>query len=94
MVIGVLPATRRQVGHPDPRTLSSDRPAPCDPKAATSAKLKTRLSKGEKRNRKRLAEVGAVYQAAPAPRTVADVLPHTERERADAVCGPVAATSG
>jgi hypothetical protein len=59
-------------------------------KAATSAKLKTRLSKGEKRNRKRMAEVGAVYQAAPAPRTTADVLPHSEPERTDAVCGPVA----
>ena len=59
-------------------------------KAATSAKLKTRLSKGEKRNRKRLAEVGAVYEAVPAHRTAADVLPRSERERADAVCGPVA----
>jgi hypothetical protein len=59
-------------------------------KAATSAKLKTRLSKGEKRNRKRMAEVGAVYEAAPAPRTAADVLPRSEPERADAVCGPVA----
>jgi hypothetical protein len=58
--------------------------------AATSAKLKTRLSKGEKRNRKRMAEVGAVYQAAPAPRTTRDVLPGNEPERADAVCGPAA----
>jgi hypothetical protein len=32
----------------------------------TTKKLATRLSKGEKRNRKRMAEVGAVYDAAPA----------------------------
>ncbi len=43
-------------------------------KAATSAKLSTRLSKGEKRNRKRMAEVGAVYQVIPAPRTPADII--------------------
>jgi hypothetical protein len=42
---------------------------------ATSTKLKTRLSKGEKANRKRMAEVGAVYDAKPAPRTAADILP-------------------
>jgi len=43
-----------------------------------SRKLATRLSKGEKRNRKRMAEVGAVYDAAPAPRTPDDVLPIAE----------------
>jgi len=43
-------------------------------KAATSAKLSTRLSKGEKRNRKRMAEVGAVYEIIPAPRTPADII--------------------
>jgi hypothetical protein len=43
-------------------------------KAATSQKLSTRLSKGEKRNRKRMAEVGAVYQVIPAPRTPADII--------------------
>jgi hypothetical protein len=42
---------------------------------ATSAKLKTRLSKGEKANRKRMAEIGAVYDVKPVPRTVADILP-------------------
>lgn len=42
--------------------------------AAATTKLTTRLSKGEKRNRKRLAEVGAVYDLTPAPRTPADVL--------------------
>jgi hypothetical protein len=42
-------------------------------KAATT-KLKTRLSKGEKRNRKRLAEVGAVYDLTPVPRRATDVM--------------------
>lgn len=42
-----------------------DQPA----QAAASAKLTTRLSKGEKRNRKRMATVGAVHDATPAPRT-------------------------
>jgi hypothetical protein len=37
-------------------------------------KLKTRLSKGEKRNRRRMAEVAAVYEITPAPRA-ADILP-------------------
>jgi hypothetical protein len=39
-----------------------------------SPKLKTRLSRGEKANRKRIAEVGAVYEVTPAPRTPQDVL--------------------
>ena len=37
-------------------------------------KLKTRLSRGEKRNRKRMATVTSVYEVTPAPRTPADVL--------------------
>ena len=37
--------------------------------AAATNKLTTRLSKGEKRNRKRMAEVGAVYDVTPVPRT-------------------------
>ncbi|MFZ2058293.1 MAG: hypothetical protein WAV54_12875 [Acidimicrobiales bacterium] len=37
-------------------------------------KLECRLSKGEKRNRKRLAEVGAVYELTPVVRSPADVL--------------------
>ena len=39
-----------------------------------SPKLTARLSKGEKANRKRIAEVGAVYDIMPAPRTPEDVL--------------------
>lgn len=38
------------------------------------AKLATRVSKGEKRNRKRMAEVGAVYDVTPVVRTASDVL--------------------
>jgi hypothetical protein len=36
------------------------------------------LSKGEKRNRKRMAEVAAVYDLTPAPRTIADILPYDQ----------------
>src|SRR5450759_1182948 len=51
------------------------RPATARAAAKTSPKLATRLSKGEKRNRKRMAELGAVYDAAPVVRTPADILP-------------------
>jgi hypothetical protein len=40
-----------------------------------SGKLKTRLSKGEKQGRKRMAEIVTVYQLTPEPRTAADILP-------------------
>ena len=40
-----------------------------------SGKLKTRLSKGEKTNRKRMAEIVTVYELTPEPRTAADILP-------------------
>ena len=40
----------------------------------TTRKLTTRLSKGEKRNRKRMAEVGSVYDCTPLPRTAEDIL--------------------
>lgn len=42
--------------------------------AASENKLKGRLSKGEKRDRKRMAEVGAVYVVEPVPRSPADVM--------------------
>ena len=44
-------------------------------KAATSRKLPTRLSRGEQRCRKRMAEVGAVCDVTPLARTPADILP-------------------
>jgi len=64
------------------------RPATAAAAARTAPKLATRLSKGEKRNRKRMAEVGAVYDTTPAPRTPADILPATDAERVNAVPGP------
>jgi hypothetical protein len=49
-----------------------------DETAAAAAKavpkLETRLSPGEKRNRKRMATVGSVYDAVPVPRSPADIL--------------------
>ena len=56
------------------------RPATAQAAQRASPKLKTRLSRGEKRNRKRIAEVGAVYDATPAARTAADVLASTEEK--------------
>lgn len=50
------------------------RPATARAAAAATNKLDCRLSKGEKRNRKRLAEVGAVYDLAPVIRTPGDIL--------------------
>jgi hypothetical protein len=49
---------------------------PATEKAAQDAKhkLKTRLSKGEKRNAKRMAELAVVYDCAPVPRTAANVF--------------------
>jgi hypothetical protein len=51
----------------------------------TPRRLHTRLAKGEKPNRKRMAEVAAVYTLARWPRTMADVLHglHTKEEHAD-----------
>jgi hypothetical protein len=51
------------------------RPATAAKAEASGHKLTTRLSAGEKANRKRMAEVGAVYQVTPVPRTAADILP-------------------
>jgi hypothetical protein len=50
------------------------RPATAKAAGQATKKLKTRLSKGEKRNRKRIAEVGAVYDVTPAPRTPTDII--------------------
>jgi len=46
--------------------------------AAIGARLSTRRSKGEKRHRKRMAEVAAVYDLTRQPRTVADILPEPD----------------
>lgn len=42
--------------------------------ASSNHKLATRLSQGEKRNRKRMAGVGAVYDCCPVPRTPDDII--------------------
>ena len=58
------------------------RPATAKAAAKATGKLKTRLSKGEKRNRKRMAEVGAVYNATPVVRNPTDIIgsdPHASK---------------
>lgn len=50
------------------------RPATQRAAQAAKHKLKTRLSKGEKRNAKRMAELAVVYDCAPVTRTPADVF--------------------
>jgi hypothetical protein len=60
-------------------------------KTAASRKLSGRLSKGEKRHRKRMAEVAAVYDLTPVPRTVADILPADDEQREAAAPAPKAA---
>ena len=57
------------------------RPATAKAAAKSAAKLATRLSPGEKHGRKRMAEVVAVYDLKPAPRTVEDVIPPAPRHR-------------
>jgi hypothetical protein len=63
---------------------------PATQRQAQEQKLKTRLSKGEKRNRTRMAEVCAIHEVAPAPRTAADILPADDNERAAARPAPEA----
>jgi hypothetical protein len=55
------------------------RPATAQAAKTSATKRATRLSKGEKRNRKRMAELAAVYDLAPVPRTAADILPDGKR---------------
>jgi len=54
------------------------RPATADAAAKTDKKMQRRLSKGEKRNRKRMAELGAVYTVTPAPRSPHDVMSRSD----------------
>jgi hypothetical protein len=69
------------------------RPATAKAAADATTKLSTRLSKGEKRNRKRLASVGAVYDAEPVVRAPADILARSTGNADDVepVEAPVAA---
>ena len=50
------------------------RPATAKVAAQAKTKLSTRLSKGEKRNRKRMAEVAAVYDVTPVVRVPTDII--------------------
>lgn len=50
------------------------RPATQKAAAHATRKLGTRLTRGEKRNRKRMAEVSVIYSVEPYPRTVMDVV--------------------
>jgi hypothetical protein len=59
-------------------------------KAAISTGSPPRLSKGEKRNRKRMAEVGSVYDAAPVPRTPQDILTTGHNPAGQTKSAPVA----
>lgn len=59
--------------------------------AASTHKMTTRLSRGEKAGRKRMAEVVAVYHATPVPRTAADVIAIPGQPRQQATTGPKAA---
>jgi hypothetical protein len=58
--------------------------------AAGGQRLASRLSSGEKRGRKRMAEVAAVYDAHPVPRTPLDIVAATVLDREGKVRGPVA----
>jgi hypothetical protein len=46
----------------------------------SKSKLGTRLSRGEKANRKRMAEVGAVHDCEPAPRQPSDIIGDGEKQ--------------
>jgi hypothetical protein len=61
--------------------------------AASGHKLTTRLSRGEKSGRKRMAEVVAVYHCTPVPRTPDDVIAPaaTNADRRERRAGPKAA---
>jgi hypothetical protein len=61
-------------------------------RAAVGQKLAGRRSKGEKRHRKRMCEVAAVFDVAGTPRTIADILP--EDPQAAQPAAPAPATSG
>jgi len=67
------------------------RPSTASAAAKAAPKLASRLSRGEKRNRKRMAELGAVYDATPAARSPTDILPATEQQHAEVAPGPVIA---
>jgi hypothetical protein len=62
--------------------------APARPRAGPAPKA--RLSGEQQQNRKRMAEIGAVYDANPAPRTPADILACAQPEGYEPAPGPAA----
>jgi hypothetical protein len=71
------------------------RPDALRPKSAAAAaragpQPKTRLCGEKKRGRKRMAELGAVYDATPVPRTAADILSRGQDAEREPTPGPVA----
>jgi hypothetical protein len=79
-------ASRPRPAHEGVLVLEADgkgimmRPGELRPRAARKAaravpRQQGRLSRGEVRTRKRVAEVGAVFDSTPVPRTAADILP-------------------
>ncbi len=56
------------------------RPATAKAAMNSSNKLASRLSKGDKRHRKRMAEVGAVYAITPVARSPAQVMARDDPE--------------
>ena len=67
------------------------RPATAKAAASGKNKLATRLSPGEKRGRKRMAELAAVYDCEPAPRTPADIITPPGTGKKERSPGPKAA---
>jgi len=53
-------------------------------------KLTTRLSRGEQRNSKRMAELAVVYDATPVPRTPGDVFARSDDDKKASASAPVA----
>ena len=51
---------------------------------------KTRLASAENSNYKRMAEIGAVYDATPVPRTAGDIIASAQATERDPIPGPVA----
>lgn len=69
------------------------RPGTAKAAANATGKLATRLSKGEKRNRKRMAEVGAVYDLTPVARAPGDIIGGDNDTQQDATERPTSPTA-
>jgi hypothetical protein len=72
--LAVVEATRRSGGAPDSAWASVRRHWPSGPRLGARTSCPPGSRKGEKRKRKRMAEVGSVYDIRPVPRTPDDVL--------------------